>query len=229
MDLGANFLTSLDSILPLLCSLSNLQHLNVAENKIEEEISEKSRFALRNLRFVSLAENPVMLKSSPSSFVFPSSYGVTRKGPTDQIRRIFLESSDENSLLLRDKIFGLLFGAALGDAFGLATEFMRKPQALFRYGTDLLRSSAIVRDRHRSRWRAGDWTDDTDQLLLLLRNVSDANKRGEVDVKQFAESLLQWAHRGFPEMGKFFLTDHRSLYPNLGRSVYNTQKKKKQP
>ncbi len=102
--------------------------------------------------------------------------------------------------LLRDRIFGLLFGAALGDAMGLAAEFMRRAQASFRYGTQLLHTRAFTRDRHRERWLAGDWTDDTDQMLLLLFNLLEGST-GAVRVPQFSESLLQWAHRGFPETG----------------------------
>ena len=66
-----------------------------------------------------------------------------------------------------DRVAGLVYGAALGDAIGLATEFMTREECQFYYGMNGERLSlrSIIVDRHRSKWRKGDWTDDTDQLV----------------------------------------------------------------
>jgi hypothetical protein len=70
---------------------------------------------------------------------------------------------------LVDKIRGLIFGAALGDALGLATEFLTRDEALFYYGghstTEKLLPSNFIRDRHRRAFVPFDWTDDTDQMV----------------------------------------------------------------
>ena len=59
-----------------------------------------------------------------------------------------------------DKIKGIIYGAALGDAIGLATEFMSKEEAAKFYPSPLNFSFAdIVHDEHRDRWVRGDWTD----------------------------------------------------------------------
>jgi len=61
---------------------------------------------------------------------------------------------------LVDKIKGVIYGNALGDAMGLATEFMTKVEAKQHYSqyTPYLPFDKFVRDMHRSRWPVGDWT-----------------------------------------------------------------------
>jgi ADP-ribosylglycohydrolase len=65
---------------------------------------------------------------------------------------------------LTDKIKGLLFGQAIGDALGLATEFMILHEVTLNYPNGIHSYSDIIQDKYRSRWKIGDWTDDTDQL-----------------------------------------------------------------
>ena len=40
-----------------------------------------------------------------------------------------------------------------------------------RYGTRNLEYNQKVMDRHRCNWRNGDWTDDSDQMILILRTL----------------------------------------------------------
>lgn len=61
---------------------------------------------------------------------------------------------------LVDRILGVIFGTALGDAVGLATEFMTRETALYLYDPPLTLGQ-VVRDRHRCMWIPGDWTDGT--------------------------------------------------------------------
>lgn len=35
-----------------------------------------------------------------------------------------------------------------------------------------------IDDGHRSRWKTGDWTDDSDQMILIMDSILDCN--GEV-------------------------------------------------
>eukprot|EP01105_Mastigella_eilhardi_P028243 TRINITY_DN918_c0_g1_i10.p2 TRINITY_DN918_c0_g1~~TRINITY_DN918_c0_g1_i10.p2 ORF type:complete len:617 (+),score=123.79 TRINITY_DN918_c0_g1_i10:3185-5035(+) len=100
---------------------------------------------------------------------------------------------------LVDKVMGLVLGAAIGDAIGLATEFMTQAQAHFQYGGGPIDFSDFVRCRHRNRWILGDWTDDTDQMVLILQQLLETG--GDVDAKKFALELLRWAREGFSELG----------------------------
>ena len=73
--------------------------------------------------------------------------------------------------VLADRVRGALFGAALGDAAGLATEFLSAAQAKEFYGSeaDFRPGRAVFPDEHRMMWCPGDWTDDTDQQVLMMR------------------------------------------------------------
>ena len=68
---------------------------------------------------------------------------------------------------LVDKIVGCLYGAAIGDAIGLCTEFMMPDECRFHYDKDKLFWENMVKDRHRSKWQRGDWTDSFDQTVSL--------------------------------------------------------------
>jgi ADP-ribosylglycohydrolase len=59
---------------------------------------------------------------------------------------------------LKDKILGVLYGNAIGDAIGLATEFMSKEQAHFEYDRKVDFDNfekEFLQDRHRSNWQTG--------------------------------------------------------------------------
>jgi len=62
----------------------------------------------------------------------------------------------------------LIYGAAIGDAIGIATENMDVDECRFYYDPVTLSYSDIIRDSHRVSWRPGDWTVDFDQLVRFL-------------------------------------------------------------
>ena len=41
---------------------------------------------------------------------------------------------------------------------------------------DGLEFSDAVPDMHRSRWKHGDWTDDTDQMILIVDTIINKHK-----------------------------------------------------
>lgn len=78
---------------------------------------------------------------------------------------------------MNDFIKGTIYGNAIGDALGLATEFMTESEVLKHYGEiKTLDYSMIINDYHRNTWIKGDWTDDTDQMLLVLQTLVESNK-----------------------------------------------------
>eukprot|EP00568_Trieres_chinensis_P016905 CAMPEP_0183328436 /NCGR_PEP_ID=MMETSP0160_2-20130417/84278_1 /TAXON_ID=2839 ORGANISM="Odontella Sinensis, Strain Grunow 1884" /NCGR_SAMPLE_ID=MMETSP0160_2 /ASSEMBLY_ACC=CAM_ASM_000250 /LENGTH=550 /DNA_ID=CAMNT_0025496595 /DNA_START=32 /DNA_END=1684 /DNA_ORIENTATION=+ len=104
---------------------------------------------------------------------------------------------------LSDMIRGLAFGAAVGDAVGLNTEFLSKRDVERHYGKDASSfrpgMEDIYPDSHRIMWTAGDWTDDTDQAIIAL--ISLLNTAGVADRGDFAARILDWHRRGFPDLG----------------------------
>mmetsp|Transcript_20602 Transcript_20602/g.53242 ORF Transcript_20602/g.53242 Transcript_20602/m.53242 type:complete len:437 (-) Transcript_20602:139-1449(-) len=103
---------------------------------------------------------------------------------------------------LADKVRGLIFGAALGDATGLATEFLNRTQVEGFYGEGFAfspRPSRLYPDTHRMMWTPGDWTDDTDQLVLVLQSL--LHTRGRVDPADFSSRLGAWCRGGFACLG----------------------------
>lgn len=104
--------------------------------------------------------------------------------------------------VLEDQIRGLIYGQAIGDAIGLLSEFMIKEEAQRYYGDKgELEFHMKVPDMHRSRWKTGDWTDDTDQMILIMLSILDQD--GKVSPTDFGAKLKKWSKEGFPELGDF--------------------------
>ncbi|KAF9201029.1 hypothetical protein BGZ49_008735 [Haplosporangium sp. Z 27] len=108
---------------------------------------------------------------------------------------------------IKDRILGCLLGNAVGDAYGLASEFMSKGTARqcygngpIAFGSDPGQVSYPVRiDGHRSKWERNDFTDDTDQMLLLLQSL-EQTQDGRLHPANFAKRLKEWSNIGFPEL-----------------------------
>ncbi|KAG0340688.1 hypothetical protein BG004_006309, partial [Podila humilis] len=107
---------------------------------------------------------------------------------------------------IRDRIRGCLLGNAVGDAYGLATEFMTKQSAAERYGNGPIQFGTetegypVWLDNHRYKWSRCDFTDDTDQMLLILQSL-EHTKDGRLHPTHFAKALKEWSLIGFPELG----------------------------
>ena len=102
---------------------------------------------------------------------------------------------------LMDRLLGCAYGQALGDAYGLSTEFEdRHSVAGFYPNRDMLIPFPnYVLTGHSRRWARGDWTDDTDQWILILDSLTE--KDG--NEKTFAKKLDHWIRRGFQELGDY--------------------------
>lgn len=89
-----------------------------------------------------------------------------------------------------DKIKGLVYGQAIGDALGLGTEFMDDKEMTQKYPNGLKHYSEIHQDSHRRRWKIGAWTDDTDMMLCIANALVE--DKG-VDMSHIARNFKQWA------------------------------------
>ena len=89
-----------------------------------------------------------------------------------------------------DKIKGTIYGQAIGDALGLGTEGMTDEDMAWKYPNGIRHYSDIFQDRHRKRWKIGDWTDDTDMMLCIANAVI---KDKGVNYTSIARNFKEWA------------------------------------
>lgn len=97
------------------------------------------------------------------------------------------------------KIYGCIFGGAYGDAIGKATEFLSPEQVVTSYGTKKITFGGIISDFHRDGWDTTDWTDDTDQAILVMETMHESSVDSCHTV--FSSKLHHWVFNGFPELG----------------------------
>lgn len=89
-----------------------------------------------------------------------------------------------------DKLKGVIFGQAIGDALGLGSEFLLKEEVQKFYPNRLTDYNQIIQDTHRSRWEKGDWTDDTDMMLCIARAI--IKDGGKVNPMSVAKNFKNW-------------------------------------
>jgi ADP-ribosylglycohydrolase len=102
--------------------------------------------------------------------------------------------------LSEDRVRGCLFGQALGDAVGLATEYLSGAAVQAVYGEAPIPFPNSRWNYHNTRWMLGDWTDDTDQLICILDAFLETGD-GQIDPLRFARRLHRWMNEGFRELG----------------------------
>jgi ADP-ribosylglycohydrolase len=90
-----------------------------------------------------------------------------------------------------DKLKGTVYGQAIGDALGLGTEGMTDEDMAWKYPNGITHYKEIFQDRHRKRWKIGDWTDDTDMMLCIANAV--IQDKG-VNLASIAQNFKEWAN-----------------------------------
>lgn len=90
-----------------------------------------------------------------------------------------------------DKLKGTVYGQAIGDALGLGTEGMTDEDMAWKYPNGITHYKEIFQDRHRKRWKIGDWTDDTDMMLCIANAV--IQDKG-VNLASIAKNFKEWAN-----------------------------------
>lgn len=91
----------------------------------------------------------------------------------------------------KDKIYGTIFGQAIGDALGLGTEFMSKTEVREKYPGGLKEYSQIIRDYHRAKFQLGSWSDDTDMMLCIANAIIE--DKG-INLHTIARNFKQWVY-----------------------------------
>ncbi|KAH3705831.1 ADPribosylglycohydrolase superfamily protein [Pelomyxa schiedti] len=81
----------------------------------------------------------------------------------------------------------------------IATEFCTKEWVNDKFHGSQIPFPDFPRTAHSVRWTLGDWTDDTDQLILILQGILETG--GTVSETNFAMKLIHWIKQGFPELG----------------------------
>ena len=94
----------------------------------------------------------------------------------------------------KNKLYGLVYGCALGDAVGLQYEGCDKE-----YITRVISTLTIKTQGYWHGVELGDWSDDTDHLVLLLETLTENNNNFNSCI--FAKKLKYWRKNGFPELG----------------------------
>ncbi len=100
---------------------------------------------------------------------------------------------------MQDNIKGLIFGQAIGDALGLATEFMTKKEVYSYYPNGIRGYQDIISDRHRNLWQKGAWTDDTDQMLCILDSILENR---EINLNDIASRFVEWKNTNGVGIGR---------------------------
>ncbi len=104
-----------------------------------------------------------------------------------------------NHQYYQDKIHGVLFGQAIGDALGLGAEFLTKEKIKQYYPNNLTNYEQIVVSPHTRRWQKGEWTDDTCMMLCILDSLM-VNQTLKLD--DIAKRWLAWVKEDGRGIGK---------------------------
>ena len=90
---------------------------------------------------------------------------------------------------INEKIKGAIYGMALGDALGLGTEFMTREEIKSYYPGGLKNFDYFVRDMHRSPYRPGQWTNDTEVILRMLDRIIEQDN---LNINGIARKIKEW-------------------------------------
>lgn len=86
-------------------------------------------------------------------------------------------------------MLGCLYGQAIGDALGFASEAMTKEDVRAAYPNGISKYSDIIQDDRRKGWPIGFWTDDTEMMLLILDSIVKDNA---INLLSLAKKFLDW-------------------------------------
>ena len=100
-----------------------------------------------------------------------------------------------DNIMITNKIKGCFYGYAIGDALGIGTEFMTRREVRMRYPDGLHDYSQIIRDAHRSIWKRGQVSHDTEVVMMMARSFVEC---GHPDHMDYASRLKNWFDTTIP-------------------------------
>lgn len=92
---------------------------------------------------------------------------------------------------IKEKVYGAIFGYAIGDALGIGTEFMSRSEVARYYPKGLTDYSQIIRDAHRSQYKRGECSTDTKIVAVQLQSLIDNGKIDYQDVARCYRELYE--------------------------------------
>jgi ADP-ribosyl-[dinitrogen reductase] hydrolase len=92
-----------------------------------------------------------------------------------------------------DRFTGAMLGLACGDALGAPAEFLSKEQLVAKFG----RLEDMVGGGHYTRWRPGEWTDDTGMALCVAAGIL---AQPDDPVAAIGDRFLDW-RQGAKDVG----------------------------
>ena len=104
-------------------------------------------------------------------------------------------AGDEVMANIKDKIFGSVFGAVIGDALGMPTENLTKEEIKKLYG--FVDNYVEPKNYLSGKLNKGEWTDDTEQAICLIKSLI---KEG-INIEKFAKCLIAWRNKNPPDIG----------------------------
>ena len=117
------------------------------------------------------------------------------------IADIFVDMSEKNFVDI-ERVHSCIWGGVIGDAIGLGTEFMTKDQIKQYYNSKPYTYNDIIQDQHRTSWEKSDWSDDTDQMLVVMNTIMSSSFNEYATT--FSKQLTNWRQNGIVELGDKF-------------------------
>jgi len=141
---------------------SYLHHLEMPDIKLTYEQFHIAKFGHTPADAIEQKQDPSNLGRFHSSPFFSTSVSSSSSSPAISSASWMVSSLPEAILQnpVVDKVLGCIYGNALGDAFGLSTEFQTKDAILKAYGSDpsvCIPFPNFLRTAHNVRWAVGDW------------------------------------------------------------------------
>ena len=96
-----------------------------------------------------------------------------------------------NTDKIKDRMLGCLYGQAIGDALGFASEAMTKEDVKINYPHGISKYSDIIQDKRRKGWPIGFWTDDTEMMLSVLDCITDCPEE-TINTQKLASHFLSF-------------------------------------
>ena len=101
----------------------------------------------------------------------------------------------------KTKVLSCLTYQAFADAIGKSTEFLSSDEAYKLYPTGNVTFENFVQNNHNDCWGVKEWTDDTDQTILVMRAIHDVKAGNYADKEMpylaaFANHIYDWYRNG---------------------------------